>query len=46
MQLVMELEVGKLAGAGLHERTDERRNHRNGYRNRAQALGVESLSKS
>lgn len=43
VQLVMELEVGKLAGAGLHERTDERRTHRNGYRDRTWDTRVGTL---
>jgi putative transposase len=31
-QMVMELEVEQQIGAGKHERTPERSNHRNGYR--------------
>jgi transposase-like protein len=31
---VMEVEVARLTGAGLHERSDERQNSRNGYRER------------
>jgi transposase-like protein len=30
-QMVMELEVEQQIGAGKHERTPERSNHRNGY---------------
>jgi len=33
-QMVMELEVEHQIGAGKHERTPERSNHRNGYRER------------
>ena len=33
-QMVMELEVEQQIGAGKHERTPERSNHRNGYRER------------
>ena len=33
-QMVMELEVEQQIGAGKHERTPERNNHRNGYRER------------
>jgi len=33
-QMLMELEVEKETGAGKHERTPERKNHRNGYRQR------------
>jgi len=32
---VMEAEVSKVCGAGLHERNEERHTHRNGYRERA-----------
>src|SRR5207237_2260512 len=32
---LMELEVESLTGAGLGERTEERRNSRNGYRDRS-----------
>jgi len=32
--MVMELEVEQQIGAGKHERTPERSNHRNGYRER------------
>ena len=31
---LMEIEVESQVGAGLHERSDDRRNHRNGYRPR------------
>lgn len=31
---VMEAEVSKVCGAGLHERNEERQTHRNGYRER------------
>jgi len=34
VQLVMELEVGKLVGASFFERSDEQRDHRNGSMNR------------
>ncbi|MEB3237187.1 MAG: transposase, partial [Candidatus Sericytochromatia bacterium] len=43
VQLVMEVEVGKLAGAALHEQTDERKAHRNGYRDRAWDTRVGTL---
>ena len=33
-QMLMELEAEKLTGAGKHERTAERMNYRNGYRDR------------
>ena len=33
-EAVMEMEVGKKTGAGLYERSDERLNYRNGYRER------------
>jgi putative transposase len=35
LQRLMEAEVDARCGAGLHERSAERRNHRNGYRERA-----------
>lgn len=33
-EAVMEMEVGKKTGTGLYERSSERRNYRNGYRER------------
>jgi transposase-like protein len=35
LQRLMEFEAEGLCGAGRHERSEERRNHRNGYRPRA-----------
>ena len=35
LQLLMEADVEGLIGAGRHERTAERLNYRNGYRDRA-----------
>ena len=35
LQRLMEVEVEQQIGAGPHERTDERTNHRNGYRQRS-----------
>ena len=32
---LMALDVGQLCGAGAHERTTARTNHRNGYRQRS-----------
>lgn len=34
LQRLMELEAEQQAGAGRHERNDERSTHRNGYRDR------------
>jgi putative transposase len=40
---LMEAEVAELAGAGLYERSPERANHRNGYRQRGWDTRVGSL---
>ena len=39
LQLLMETDVEGLIGAGRHERTVERLNYRNGYRERASTRG-------
>ncbi len=43
VQLLMETDVDGLIGAGRHERTLERANHRNGYRDRTLDTRLGSL---
>src|ERR687893_533460 len=51
LQLLMETDAEGLIGAGRHERSPERLNYRNGYRDRrvdeiVQAMGLSGISKS
>jgi transposase-like protein len=43
LQIVMETDVEGLIGAGRHERTGDRLNYRNGYRERSLDTGLGSL---
>jgi putative transposase len=44
LQILMEADVEGLIGAGRHERSAERLNHRNGYRDRSLETRLGTLS--
>jgi len=44
LQQLIELEVAAFLGADLHERTEERLGHRNGYRSRTLTTQVGDLA--